>query len=97
MTPEERVAEAVARVDLGEPTAAKRGRSARWPNVPIIRYSTGGPGNDGYTKQIKGRAFTTRDEAVEYAQRCIDAARESFIRQLSEPRHRALREHHGLP
>lgn len=75
---------------LGRAHAEKRGRNSRWPYVPIIDYDT-------HTNQIRGRAYATREEAMAYAQLCIDKRRADFLERLRDPRYRALRVQHGLP
>lgn len=78
-------------VDFGRPSARKRGRNPSCPYVPVLE-------RDGYTTNpARGRAYATRQEAVDAAQRQADAARSALARRLLEPRHRALRAHHGLP
>lgn len=71
-------------------SARKGGRDPRWPWVPVIRRGD-------HTAQVKGMAFATRDEAVDYAQLVLDAEAASLARKLADPRYRALREQHGLP
>ena len=90
--------DAVARAEFGRATAAKRGRNPKWAWVPIIDHGAQAVGiNCTKTVQIKGRAFATRAEAVDCAQRQIDRARESLRADLAKRNMRALREHHGLP
>lgn len=92
----EAIAAAAATADLGIAFAAKRGRNPKWPHVPVIKHTTGGPSGAGYTQQIKGKAFATRDEAVAYAAKCIDHHRTVLAEQLAMRGCRALREHYGL-
>lgn len=73
--------------------AAKRGRNPAWPYVPVIRWSDSGYGQ---TQQIQGKAFATRDEAVAYAGRYIDALKSKMAANLAEPRCRALRRQWGV-
>lgn len=84
------IAAVVAAVDFGKASARKRGRDPRWPYVPVIEDSVG-------QSQILRRAFATRDEAVDYAQRHLDGLRESIAARLALPNMRALREQYGLP
>lgn len=89
------IAEAVAAAPRGRASAAKRGRRAEWPYVPVvIRTDDVGVERSG---QVLGVAFATREEAVAAAQASIDAAGESLARKLGQRQHRALREAHGLP
>lgn len=99
MTAADRIAEAVAAVDFGLPSAAKRGRNPRFPYVPIIDHRARQAREGGFqqTEQIRGLAFATRDEAVTVAGEVIDQARRRLAAKLGDPVHRALREHHGLP
>jgi hypothetical protein len=71
-------------------TAVKRGRNPRWPYVPVVVHAR-------HTEQIRGKAFATRDEAVSYAAAVIAHREADLIERMKEPRHRALREQHGLP
>lgn len=84
------VREAVAAKDFGKPTAVKRGRRLEWPYVPVIDHGT-------HTEQLRGRAYATRQEAVNYARTTILARQDDMRRKLSEPRYRAFREQLGLP
>lgn len=89
---------AAAADDCGRPSAAKRGRNPKFPYVPIIDYGEQDTGSHvTKTRQILGKAFATRDEAVEYARVYIAASRRQLAAQLLEPRMRALREHYGMP
>lgn len=90
MTLSEQILEAVARHPFGEATAVKHGRRAEWPYVPIIDHGT-------HTEQLRGLAYATRFEAIERARKAIEHRRGTFIRQLGEPRYRALRLQWGLP
>lgn len=92
-TPEQVAAE----FNFGKPSAAKRGNRSEWPYVPVVDYGRQKTGPFQRTKQIMGRAFATREEAVAYSEKCIAAWREDLARRLREPRMRALRLHHGLP
>lgn len=93
------IAKAAARAYAGHvATARKAGRRKEWPYVPVIDRDPNERGCERvHTMQVKGRAFATRDEAVADARRFIDGLVASLAARLREPRHRALREHHGLP
>ncbi len=86
-----------ATIELGSPSARKGGRDPRWPYVPVIVYAGTPESPKGYTGQVRGLAYATRDEAVDAAERSIVATRASLARKLADPRHRALREQYGLP
>lgn len=90
MLDESAVLATVDAMDLGKPSAAKRGRRSEWPYVPVVDHGT-------RTQQIKGRAYATRDEAVACATRSIEHVRRLLVRRILDPRERALREHHNLP
>lgn len=77
------------------PEALKRGRNPTFPYVPIYRF--GEDAGKAQTTQIRGYAFATREEAVAYAQRMIDAFGNKMRADLRNPKCRALREQHGLP
>lgn len=77
--------------DFGVPSAAKRGRNPRWPFVPVVKFES------GRTQQLRGLAYSTREDAVARAERQIDARRQQLARDLCRPNMRALREQHGLP
>lgn len=82
----------------GTPGAVKRGRDSRWPYVPIVCLPDRPDGAyAAQTSQIRGRAFATRDEAIADAAAYLERGRAAFAADLLEPRHRALREHWGLP
>ncbi|WP_300379572.1 hypothetical protein [Henriciella sp.] len=88
----------VAEQKFGEWTAEcrKAGRRPEWPYVPIIRMRKSnycGP----QTQQVRGRAYATREEAVECAERVIERMKADFIAKLLNPRYRALRESVGMP
>jgi hypothetical protein len=89
------ITEAVAAANFGVASAAKRGRNAKWPYVPIV-ITTNNVGKVS-TAQILGVAYATREEALERARRHIDACRGDLARKLADPRMRALREQYGLP
>lgn len=83
---------------FGRASAAKRGRNPNWPWVPVVDYGEQAIGpNATRTKQIPGRAYATRDEAVACAERCISRAREHMRARFLDPCCRALREQYGLP
>ena len=84
------IAATVAKLDLGKPTAAKRGRNPAFPYVPVIQYAT-------RTHQVPALALKTREEAVEAAAAAIEYQRKVLAARLAEPRHRSLRRQHGLP
>ena len=89
----EQVETVIAGIVWPTPTAAKRGRNASFPWVPIRKYSDAGLHQ---TSQIKGKAFATRDEAVEFASLMVEREKESLRMKLLKPQHRALRLQHGL-
>lgn len=97
MTAADRIAAAAAAADYGKATAAKRGRNPKWPYVPIIDHRATPDRSRGYTQQIRGKAFATREEAVAYAQATIDANRAALAKRLADKGQRALREQYGLP
>lgn len=99
MTDLDKIESVVAAARFGRAYAARRGRRTEWPWVPVIDFGATGPGSVPRTRteQIRGRAFATRYEAVEYAARTIEARRDDLRSKLLDPRHRALREYHGLP
>lgn len=92
----DQIARVAAETDLGTATARKTGRTTTYPYVPVVRTTDPTTGTVR-TKQILGRAFPTREEAVAYAEREIAARRTSLAEMLARPRHGALREQHGLP
>jgi hypothetical protein len=74
--------------------AVKRGRNPAYPHVPIYRYN--GPGR-AQTKQLQGRAYAERADAINCAQRYIDLLKDQMRDRLQHPGSRALREQWGLP
>jgi len=85
-------------VNFGIASAAKRGRTPKFPYVPVIVYSSQATGAfRARTTQIKGVAYVTGDEAKDCAQRMIDKHRVQYEANLMRPGSRALRESHGLP
>lgn len=91
------VAAARAAGHFGRPTARKSGRDPRWPYVPVIDETHLTDNHQTSTRQLLGVAYATRDEAVAAADRHIEALYSSLAARLAVPRHRALREQHGLP
>jgi hypothetical protein len=77
----------------GKASAAKRGRRAEWPYVPVIIH---GEYPFERTEQIRAKAFANRPDALAYAERVIEARREALARKLADPRHRALRAQHHV-
>lgn len=91
----------VAARDFGAAAAAKRGRNPKFPYVPVIKLRSDGSQLGGYgsarTRQLKGLAYATREEAIARAQRQIDSAKRQFADDLCKPNRQALREYYGLP
>ncbi|OUZ10276.1 hypothetical protein BHE97_07955 [Aeromicrobium sp. PE09-221] len=85
----------VAEYEFGSAPAVKRGRNPQWPYVPILK-SIDEHGRAS-TRQVQGLAYATREEAVDRAERYIAEWREKMRADLANPRHRAWREHLGLP
>ena len=79
-------------------TARKSGRNPGWPYVPVVHHPPciGLSAIDGRTEIIRGRAFATRPEAVNYAQRVINARKAKMATDLAEPRMRAFRAQWGV-
>lgn len=90
MIDESAVYAVVDAIDFGFASSAKRGRRHEWPYVPVIVRA-------GYSHQILGRAYSTREEAIARADLAIAHSREVIAKRMFDPRERALREHHGLP
>lgn len=88
-------AAAAEAADFGQPAARKTGRDPRWPYVPVIVGGIAGQAHQ--TKQLLGRAFVTRGEAVADAAGHVARLRADLARRLALPQYRALREQHGLP
>lgn len=88
------VEQVVGEMNFGEPEAVKRGRRAEWPYVPVLRFHDCG---NHQTTQIKGRAFATREEALECARKHVENLRLHYAKRLRERGCRALRIQHGLP
>jgi hypothetical protein len=89
-----------ARNFFGIASAAKRGRNPKFPYVPVVKLTdANGQASNGLsqTKQLKGLAYVTREEAVAATQRNIDRAYARLAEELGQPHKRALREWHGLP
>lgn len=94
MTPDEfahEVDRVVDALDLGTPSAVKRGRNPDFPYVPIIKHG------ERTENPMKGFAYATREEAVAAAEHHLAALREATKVKVKTTRYRALREHHGLP
>lgn len=87
---------AAAAYDHLSPSARKSGRRPEWPYVPIVVHERS-DGRMTTTKQLRGLAYETRDEAVAAAAAHIEACRRTLARQLGERQYRALREQYGLP
>ena len=92
-------AEAASKAYAGyKATARKSGRRAEWPYVPVLDRDPNQRGCDRVHRlSIRGLAFATRDEAVACAERHLSNLIKFMEKRLRDPRHRALREHHGLP
>jgi hypothetical protein len=79
-------------------TARKSGRRKEWPYIPVIdRNPNEGRCDAVHRLCIRGLAYATREEAVTSAERHLRGLVDALEAQLREPRHRALREQHGLP
>ncbi len=89
------VADARKRGVIGRPSARRTGRNPEWPYVPVI-ITVNEVGTESQ-KQILGKAFKTRTEAVEYADSVIERWYVDLAKSLADPRYRALRQHYGLP
>ena len=88
----------VAEQKFGRANAVKRGRNPKYPWVPIIDYGEQTQGvHTTRTEQIRKLAFAEREDAVNAAQKVIDARRDKFRHDLLEPRMRALRQQYNLP
>lgn len=81
--------------NFGEPSAAKRGRNPRFPYVPVIKITN--EREFVHTRQLKGLAYETREQAVDRARRAIAGYRIKLADDLCKPRLRAMREQYGLP
>lgn len=91
----DRVDQIVADFPIGSPSAVKRGRRTEWPYVALLTDYLGKP---GMTHNPMGRrAYATREEATQAAERYAAFFRADMRAKLLDPRYRALREHHGLP
>ena len=98
MTINEQIDEVVGTKFFGVASAAKRGRNPKFPYVPVIDHGWQDRGvHRTRTEQILGKAFETRDQAVDYAARVIIGRREELRTRLAKPNLRALRESYGLP
>ena len=88
---------AVAAANFGTAAAVNRGRNPKLPYVPGIAWATDGWVQGECTRQLKGLAYATREEAIGAAQGHIDASREELRRRLAVPNLGALRQSYGLP
>ena len=93
----EQVAAAVAAADFGTASARKSGRNPRWPYTPVIVWNDGTGHLRQDKRQVLGKAFETREEAIAFAERQIAYMRERLAANLVKPGHRSEREYHGLP
>lgn len=93
------IAQAAAAAYAGhKATARKSGRRAEWPYVPVIDRDPGERGCDRVHKlSVRGLAFATREEAVAAAEMHLAGLVTFLDKRLRDPRHRALRQQHGLP
>ncbi len=81
----------------GQPSAAKRGRNPAFPYVPVIDHGEQETGvHRTRTEQLLDRAFATREQAIEYAARVIEARKQQLTRKLADPRYRVLRRQYGM-
>ncbi len=80
---------------FGSPSARKSGRRAEWPYTPVVvtTYESG----NVHRQQVLGKAFATREEAVDHARAVIARHRGMIAEKLADRRYRALREQFGLP
>lgn len=85
------------RSEAGEASAQKRGRNPVFPYVPVILHQDIRKRGETRQEQILKRAFITREEAVIFAQKVIDARVKHFEKQINSIGCRALREQYGLP
>jgi hypothetical protein len=95
----EAIGDAVARDAAGRnerPGAAKRGRNPEYPYVPLIRW-TDETGTKRTRNAVPGTAFTTREEALDFAARELAKRLLGRAVSLAIPTERAYREHFGLP
>lgn len=93
-TVEDIIQDVVSNIDFGRASARKRGSNPKFPYVPVVETV----GSRTVTRNpALGRAYATREEAISVAQRTIDRQREILTKDLGDRRHRALRQHHGLP
>jgi hypothetical protein len=75
-------------------TARKSGRWPQWPYVAVVDHPC--PRYGRRTEVIRKRAFATREEAVAYAGKVIEARKAKFAADLATPRLRALRSQWGV-
>lgn len=69
------------------PGALKRGRNPRWPYVPTYTWQPA-DGSRGYSQQIRGKAYATRAEALEYATRYVERLEQRAAAALEAYRER---------
>jgi hypothetical protein len=74
-----------------KPTARKRGRTPQRPYVPVIQLQDGG------THQIRGKAFATKEEALDYCRKNIQSLKAKTALKLLASHHGAYRKWCGLP
>lgn len=93
--------------------AQRRGRNPKWPHVPVILEPRYDPDRideiiaangkldrrlDYRQRQLRGVAFATREEALDYARQRLNRDRTNMITQISHPtKGRAWRTHLGMP
>ena len=95
----EAIGDAVARDAAGRderPGAAKRGRNPRLPYVPLIRW-TDETGTRRSVNPERGKAFGTREEALDFAAKELEYRRFYIAVSLAMPSQRKFREEFGLP
>lgn len=98
MTLQDQIDAVVAAHPFGRASAVKRGRRKEWPYVPVIDHGRQAVGvHMTRTEQLPKKAYATRDEAISYAQRVIDARREDMRSRLAMPHQRTWRKQLGLP
>lgn len=89
-----------AAIDAHQPPqwgdARRAGRNPNYPYIPIVVTSHDN-GWNRTTAVIRGYAFATRDEAVQFARDTVHHRRQKLIDQLLKPNQRAHRTRYGLP
>lgn len=85
---------AVVERDTFTASAAKRGRNAKFPYVPVLKLNLGSIAKT--QNPARGLAFATREEAIACAQKCIDDSNVRMALQMTIQRHRASREDYGF-